>query len=130
MDLVGQTRVVVVILGQRGHLAAHLAQQFAVVEGLRAGEFLGVLADQIREPAQQVPPLGLAQVPPSRVEKGLGGRLNRGVDVGAVAAGGFVQHLASSGVDAHEVLTGVGLHGFSADEVLQFAGFRHGRNLR
>ena len=70
MDFVRQAGVVVVVLRQRGQLAAHFAQQFAVVLAFGPGELLGVLADEVAEPAQQVPPAGLAEVAPARIVEG------------------------------------------------------------
>ena len=91
VDLVGQTGVVVVVLGQRGQLGAHLAQQLAVVLGLHPGELLGVLADEVAEPAQQVAAPRRAQVPPARVLERRARRVDRPADVGGVAARGLVQ---------------------------------------
>ena len=90
LDLVGEPGVVVVVLRQGRHLGAHLAEQLAVVEGLGAGQQLGVLGDQVTEPAEQASAPGLGQVAPGRVLEGRLGRADGPVDVGGAAARGLV----------------------------------------
>ena len=130
MDLVRQTGVVVVVLRQCVQLAAHFAQQLAVVLGFGPGEFLGVLADQVAEPTQQVPTAGLAEITPAWVLEGRLRRVDGRGHVGGVAASGVVEHLARGRVGALEVLARRRGDPLAADEVLQFRVVRHVCSLR
>jgi hypothetical protein len=97
LHLVGQPRVVVVPLGQVGHLVAHLPEQLAVVAGLQHGQPLGVAGDQLAEPVQQLAALGRGELAPRAAEGGA--RRGHGrVDVLGVGVGNLGPRLPGIGI--------------------------------
>ncbi len=126
LDLVSKPGEVVEPLGQRRHLACHLAQQLAVVLGLQFRESVGVARDQVGQPAQQPTAVGRGVPAPLAVERAAR-RRDRLVDVGGSGVRDRGPRLAVEWVDRLIRTPGPGLRLASVDVHRELNGRRrHG----
>jgi ParB family chromosome partitioning protein len=125
LDLVGKAAEIVVPLRRVAQLQAHLGDQLAVVADLDPGEPLGVLRDEVAEPAQQVPALGRIQRRPVAVLEGPLRRRDGAVHVLRPAARHQRPGLAGIGVEGLERFARGRRHRLPVDVHREFLEFGH-----
>ena len=121
VHLVGRTTIKLAVPGRHDDVVARLRQGLAGVTRLQQRQCVDALQNNLRHPHENTAPVGGGQAAP-RSAQGSPRRRHRFVNIGGVAAGQGVEHLASAGIDDRQGLPSAGGHPLTVDEMLGHSG--------
>ncbi len=122
LDLIRRPSEVVVPLGQRPQLTAHLPEELPVVGAFDGGQLLRVLGQEVSESPHQARPLGAYHRAPGTFIEGRAGGSYSPVHILFARLGGRGPHPVRVRVDALEGITGEGVYPLAPDQHLVIAG--------